>query len=79
MFGFLLAAVGIGIAIAIVAMPFMAVFKLGKAAVDGGFSKMVRCPSCTEKQEAPHNRPDYNCKRCGTPILRNREFVAKAQ
>lgn len=35
----------------------------------------VRCPSCTQRQWAPKKAADYNCNRCGTPILRGGEFV----
>lgn len=39
------------------------------------FNRQVRCPSCTQRQWAPRKPVDYNCNRCGAPILRSGEFV----
>ena len=67
-----------GIALFLIALPFVAMFKTATYVAQGGLPKVVRCPSCTEKQEAPANQPDHDCKRCGTPILRGGEFASKA-
>lgn len=74
---FLLICFLVGIGIAILAVPFIAIGKTVQYAAQGGLPKTVRCPACTAKQEAPANRPDYDCRFCGTPILRGGQFVRR--
>lgn len=31
----------------------------------------VTCPSCGERQQAPADKPHYNCAKCGAPVIRD--------
>lgn len=31
----------------------------------------VTCPSCGERQNAPADRPHYDCAKCGEPVIRD--------
>lgn len=31
----------------------------------------VTCPSCGEEQDAPADKPHYNCEKCGAPVIRD--------
>lgn len=40
-------------------------------------TRRIRCPNCTERHMPWYFTADFDCTLCGTPILRQREFVRR--
>ena len=38
----------------------------------------VRCPNCTTRHSVWKFTPGFDCTMCGTPILRDKEFVRRS-